>query len=127
MPHYLLLRCYGYWDFPKGEIEDGEDPLQTAAREVEEETGLRDLQFHWGEQFHETPAYGRGKVARYYLAESPSGAVTLSINPELGAPEHHEFRWLPYNDARARLNDRLRTVLEWAHKIVEGVPHPPHP
>ena len=40
-PRCLLLRCYGYWDFPKGEVEPGEEPLQTARREVTEETGLR--------------------------------------------------------------------------------------
>ena len=119
VPHYLLLRCYGYWDFPKGETEEGEDSLQTAIREVAEETGLQDLRFRWGEPFHETPAYGRGKVARYYVAESPSGEVVLPVNPELGRPEHHEFRWLPFEDARARLNDRVRAILDWAHAIVE--------
>lgn len=29
----------GLWGFPKGKIEDNEDPLQCAIREVEEETG----------------------------------------------------------------------------------------
>lgn len=27
---YLLLRVYNYWDFPKGEVEPGEDPLAAA-------------------------------------------------------------------------------------------------
>jgi 8-oxo-dGTP pyrophosphatase MutT (NUDIX family) len=116
-PRYLLLRCYDYWDFPKGEAEPGEPPLQTAIREVTEETSLRDLQFSWGEQFHETAAYGKGKVARYYLAESPAGEVALPINPELGRPEHHEFRWMSYPQARQRLNDRLRAVLDWAQSL----------
>lgn len=31
---YLVLRAYRYWDFPKGEMEEGEDPLQTAMRET---------------------------------------------------------------------------------------------
>jgi predicted NUDIX family NTP pyrophosphohydrolase len=31
----------GSWSIPKGEIEEGEGPLQTAEREFEEETGLR--------------------------------------------------------------------------------------
>lgn len=30
-----------YWQFPGGQIEKGESPLEAARREVEEETGLR--------------------------------------------------------------------------------------
>ena len=33
-----------YWTFPKGEIEKGENPKQTALREVQEETGLKNFQ-----------------------------------------------------------------------------------
>ena len=32
-----------YWDFPKGHIEKGEDEIKTVKREVEEETGLKDI------------------------------------------------------------------------------------
>jgi bis(5'-nucleosidyl)-tetraphosphatase len=117
---YLLLRCYGYWDFPKGEIDPGEDALETARREVVEETGLTDLRFQWGETYTETPVYADGKVARYYLADSPSGVVTLPISPELGAPEHHEFRWTSYPEAHSLANDRVRAVLDWARERISG-------
>ena len=115
---YLLLRCYRYWDFPKGEIEAGEDPLRIACRESEEETGLTGLRFSWGEDYTETQVYGKGKVARYYLAESPAGEVHLPISPELGAPEHHEFRWTSYAEARSLVNDRVGAVLDWARERV---------
>lgn len=113
-PRYLLLRCFGYWDFPKGEVEPGEDLLATARREVLEEAGLAELIFRWGEEFVETPPYSRGKVARYYLAESPGGEVYLPISPELGVPEHQEFRWVRSEEALALVNGRIRAVLEWA-------------
>lgn len=37
---WVLLRRGGEWVFPKGHIEAGETPAQTAIREVEEEAGL---------------------------------------------------------------------------------------
>jgi 8-oxo-dGTP pyrophosphatase MutT (NUDIX family) len=33
----------GYWDMPKGKMEAGETPAQTALREVEEECGVKNL------------------------------------------------------------------------------------
>ena len=35
----LLIKKNGFWDFPKGWIEEGEYPMQTAMREVREECG----------------------------------------------------------------------------------------
>jgi bis(5'-nucleosidyl)-tetraphosphatase len=115
----LLLRSFGYWDFPKGVVEPGEEPLAAAIREVEEETGLADLEFRWGESYHETEPYSAGKVARYYVAESPRGDVRLPVNPELGRAEHDEFRWLRCDEARALLVPRVRAALDRARQAVE--------
>jgi len=51
---YLLLRAYRNWDFPKGLVEAGEEPIDAAVREVREETTLDDLSFDWGLEFMET-------------------------------------------------------------------------
>lgn len=116
---FLCLRAYRYWDFPKGEVAPGEDPLAAAVREVEEETGVDDLEFRWGRDYRETPPYRGGKVARYYLAESAGARVELRPSPELGRPEHHEFRWLDYASARELLAERVRPALDWAHELIE--------
>jgi 8-oxo-dGTP pyrophosphatase MutT (NUDIX family) len=108
---FLMLRAYRNWDFPKGRVEPGEEPLAAARREVAEETGLTDLRLNWGPEYHETAPYGRNKVARYYLAEAPTGMVSLPIQPHLGRPEHHEWRWLTLPQALELAPPRLTPIL----------------
>lgn len=111
---YLLLRAYNYWDFPKGMVEANESPLEAAIREVEEETTLTGLRFRWGDVYRETHPYNQGhKVARYYIAEAVSAEVGLPTNPELGRPEHSEFRWVGRAEAWTMLTPRVRAILEW--------------
>ncbi len=117
---FLLLRAYRNWDFPKGVVEPGEDAFHAAVREVEEETGVSDLEFPWGREFHETPPYGRGKVARYYVAVTRSQAVALRPNPLSGIYEHHEFRWVGYPEARRLVVPRVQVALEWAEAKIAG-------
>lgn len=120
--HYLLLRAYNYWDFPKGIVEAGERPLEGARREVREETTLDDLRFRWGYEYKETPPYNRGKVARYYIAEAPVGEVFLSVNEELGRPEHEEFRWVTLQQGRAMVSPRVQPILDWAEAMLAQPP-----
>ncbi len=58
---YLLLRAYKNWDFPKGLVEPGEQPLDAAVREVKEETTLENLRFDWGKDYIDTGPYNKGK------------------------------------------------------------------
>ncbi len=114
---YLLLRVYRYWDFPKGHVEKGEDTLAAACREVREETGIERLAFIWGHGCWETPPYSAGKTARYYLAQTTQSHVELPVSAELGRPEHHEFRWVSYDEGMALLDERLRPALRWGHQL----------
>jgi 8-oxo-dGTP pyrophosphatase MutT (NUDIX family) len=36
----VILRTGGYWEFPKGKKEENETDIETAKRELKEETGL---------------------------------------------------------------------------------------
>jgi bis(5'-nucleosidyl)-tetraphosphatase len=124
---YLLLRAYNYWDFPKGMVESSESPLEAAIREVREETTITQLNFRWGTHYYQTQPYNHGrKVARYYIAETAQAEISLPINPELGRPEHSEFRWVTQAQAWRLVTPRVQAVLEWADGILAAKSRQPN-
>lgn len=114
----LMLRVFRHWDFPKGLMEAGETPEQTALREVREESGIGDLKFPWGMVYVDTGPYSRGKVARYYLAETRTVEVQLLPSPDTGRPEHSEYRWVSAVQARRLAAPRVRGVIDWAEGLL---------
>ena len=101
-PHYLLLHYEsGHWDFPKGHIESGEDPEETAKRELQEETGISEMRLVDGYKqtlryFFRQKGIGIFKVVIFFLGETTQSEIALSA-------EHVGFDWLPYDAALARL------------------------
>jgi bis(5'-nucleosidyl)-tetraphosphatase len=95
-------------------VEEGEEPLAAAIREVREESTIEDLQFAWGSNCTETGPYSGGKVARYYLAETRTVDVMLPINPLIGRAEHSEYRWVDFDAAFDLVSPRVKPVLRWA-------------
>jgi len=118
--YLLLLRAYNNWDFPKGLVDPGEEQLAAAKRELKEETGLAGVDFPFGEEYRETVPYSGNKVARYYLGETEEVEIELPVSPELGRPEHHEYRWVTFDEAEELLPPRLAIVLEWARRTISG-------
>jgi bis(5'-nucleosidyl)-tetraphosphatase len=117
----LMLRVFRHWDFPKGLMEAGETPKQTALREVQEESGIAGLEFPWGDIHIDTGPYSRGKIARYYLARTTREKVELLPSPDTGRPEHSEYRWLSFAQAGRLASPRVAAVLDWAESQVAGV------
>ena len=114
----LLLRAYHHWDFPKGLMEEGEEPVEAAIRELLEETGIAAVDFEWGERHMETGPYSRGKTARYFLARTDEENVVMGPSPETGEPEHHEWRWVSFDEAHDLASPRVRQVVRWARQII---------
>jgi 8-oxo-dGTP pyrophosphatase MutT (NUDIX family) len=118
---YLLLRAFNHWDFPKGMVEQGEEPLAAAVREVHEESLIEDLEFAWGDASTQPGPYSGGKVARYYLAKTRQTDVTLPFNPLIGRPEHSEYRWVDYDEALQLVSPRVKPVVRWAAQRLSAI------
>lgn len=114
----LVLRAFHHWDFPKGIRERGEEPMEAAIREVGEETGITELSFDWGDRFFETGPYSRGKIARYFIAATTQEDVEMGISPETGEPEHHEWRWVTFDEAFDLGAPRVRQIVQWARQNI---------
>ena len=72
----------------------------------------------FGEDFKETVPYANNKVARYYVAETRTAEITLPVSPELGHPEHDEWRWVTCEEAEEFLPPRLTHVLDWLREKI---------
>ncbi|MBT9133209.1 MAG: putative mutator protein MutT4 [Firmicutes bacterium] len=121
---YLLLHypsgsrtSKDYLDLPKGHIEKGENELDAAKREVEEETGLKDIEFT--KDFKETIRYffkAEGKtilkLVTFYLVKTNEKEVKISR-------EHIGYKWLPYKEAIKQLTFKnAKEVLKKADKLL---------
>jgi len=116
----LMLRSYDHWDFPKGLVEDGEIEIESAIRELKEETGLENPEFLWGKDSYETEPYGKnGKTASYYAARVSNANIVLPVNEELGKPEHDEFRWVSFDEIKGMyIKPRILRVIIWVEDLV---------
>ena len=107
--YYLLLRYPSttrgakkdYWDLPKGHPEKGEKELDAVRREVEEETGLKDIEFiegykEWVKYFFKFQGKTIFKIVTFYLCKTKTKEVKIS-------GEHIGYKWLSYEEALKQL------------------------
>jgi 8-oxo-dGTP pyrophosphatase MutT (NUDIX family) len=98
--------AYDDWSFPKGKLEPGETEEDAAAREVEEETGLRCRLDRELTTTRYRDARGRLKTVRYWLM-TPIGGRLEAAN------EIDEARFVPVAEAAAVLTyQRDRELLD---------------
>lgn len=115
---------HGTWVLPKGLIDPGETPAETALREGHEETGvhgrlvskLGDVRYVYTWRSERV-----FKVVSFYLATAASGRVG-EIPPGMER-EVADARWLPLGDARRLL--AYRGERDIARKALEKVTEEP--
>jgi 8-oxo-dGTP pyrophosphatase MutT (NUDIX family) len=88
----LVMSRFDHYDFPKGHIEEGESPQQTAIREVKEETNIIDLSLQ--DKIADTYHIFFAKDT-YYLKETQWFKMTTRQTDNLipQTEEHIEALW----------------------------------
>ena len=114
---YLLLHhTSAHWEFPKGNIEFGEDGFETARREIYEETGISDIEFV--KDFISNIEYDfrrSGKLVHkrviFYMARTNTREIILSS-------EHDAYAWKEYDEAINQLTYKsAKDLLKKAKRV----------
>tara|TARA_B100001750_G_scaffold236790_1_gene241103 strand:+ start:551 stop:979 length:429 start_codon:yes stop_codon:yes gene_type:complete len=103
----------GHWDFPKGHVDKGETEVETATRELEEETGIKNIIFL--DKFRKTINYNIQKGDRN-IAKEVVFFVATTVEKEINlSHEHVDCGWFDFTTALKQLTyDNARSVLSEA-------------
>jgi predicted NUDIX family NTP pyrophosphohydrolase len=118
---FYARRDAGVWSIPKGEYDEGDDPLACALREFEEETGIR-LVCPEPVPLGDVRQKG-GKVVSAWACEGDLDADAITSNtftmewpPRSGRmrefPEVDRAAWFGIEEARSRINPAQAEFLE---------------
>lgn len=119
----LLMFRRGFWDLPKGKLDDGESSRQGAAREVEEETGVRTLL--------------EEKICTTWHTYSMNGSRILKrtkwyrmrlLDERKMAPQHDEgiekLAWFDRKQAQAVLTNSFSSIRYVVEQVYTAQTHP---
>ena len=116
---YLFIKRFGIWDLPKGKIELGETAEVAAIREVEEETGIKNLKivkpishswhiYPWKEQTVLKKTF-------WYLMKSEFNGQLIPQTKE----DITEAVWLKPDKAISAINSSYRSLKESLSRFID--------
>lgn len=111
----VILDAYGRWTLPKGHVEKDEQVEETAIREIEEETGLKDLKLleKIGEteyEVHQPQTQPFLKKVHFFLFETNYQDLVLPATAEV-----KDAKWLKATDALNLINyENIKVIFETA-------------
>ena len=124
------------WQFPQGGIDDGEKPLQTAKRELREETSVTSVQFvsAFSEPLKYTfPEEVKSLLAKKHIYDDGQEQYwhlfyftgdDSEINIQTEVPEFRSYEWVDIQEAPERVVEFKRhnyeiVAMEFAKRIAE--------
>jgi len=116
----LMIHRLGCWDFPKGKVEAGEDWPTAALREVEEETGLRNITLAEPLQntYHTYQLRGIPilKITHWYAMNAPQQSLTPQTEEDI-----NQAVWVPREVVAERLQESYLSLKElWGQLVVSS-------
>ncbi len=116
----LFIHRLGKWDLPKGKVEKGESIESTAVREVEEETGVRNitLKKKAGETYHTYNAYGKHfiKTTHWFHMSCPAEQTFVPQTEE----HIDEIKWVKLKDITEPLSNTYPSIVDILNGFVDG-------
>lgn len=114
----IVQHAAGHWSLPKGTPEDNETPMETATRELREETGIADAAVYEYPSFNQYYRFRRRgvlhrKTVTYFVGYVEDPAVR--IPPE----EISDYKWVSFDEGRTMLvvagnpNHALDRFISW--------------
>jgi bis(5'-nucleosidyl)-tetraphosphatase len=132
VPLYLVLHSAtvrnprAKWEFPKGGMEPGETPRETAAREFQEETSLSDWSFREGFERSLSYTYVRRgrkvlKTVTYYVVEVRDDSTLAPSAEHVEDPFGHWHHWGTFEQtSRLLYHAKIRQLFAEAHAWILG-------
>lgn len=114
----LIQHLKGHWGFPKGHAEPGETPIQSATRELIEETGVTEFIICGNDPFTEQYQFEqRGRTVKktvtYYLARILSNEITIQDD------EIQNSRFADYGTAHSLITfEEGKNLLKNVHEYI---------
>ena len=104
----LVKQTKGNWGFPKGHIEENETEIETAIREVKEETNI-DVEIENKKRYVVKYLTERGNMKEvvYFLAKNIGGKIQAQES------EINEIKWISLKDAIETITyDNTKTLFQ---------------
>jgi 8-oxo-dGTP pyrophosphatase MutT (NUDIX family) len=107
----LFIYRNGFWDIPKGKIEDGENPREAAIREIREECGLKslDITSELPPTYHVYFAYGKHFIKKTHWFNLETDEINVLPQLEEGITE---VKWFGSDELEVVKENTFGSVLE---------------